>query len=77
MKGKTPNAWGLYDMSGNVSEWTWDLYDFRYPEGAVTDPVGSSSDSSRVYWGAAGSAEPVVYALPVVHTALQVMASTT
>ena len=51
VKGKTPNAWGLYDMSGNVSEWTWDLYDFRYPESAVTDPVGSSSDSSRVFRG--------------------------
>ena len=44
-----PNAWGLYDMHGNVREWCLDWYGSL--ESKRIDPRGASSGSSRVYRG--------------------------
>lgn len=50
VKQKSPNGFGLYDMSGNVSEWVWDRYAPYAPVSSV-DPMGASEGVYRVQRG--------------------------
>lgn len=56
---KRPNAFGLYDMLGNESEWVNDLFDFNYYQNSPSkDPTGPASGHIRVLRGGSWSDRP-------------------
>jgi len=47
---KEPNAWGLYDMHGNILEWCWDWMS-PYTAEPKHDPIGPATGHRRIYRG--------------------------
>ncbi|HTG36081.1 MAG TPA: SUMF1/EgtB/PvdO family nonheme iron enzyme [Thermoanaerobaculia bacterium] len=54
---KKPNAWGLYDVHGNVWEWVFDRYG-PYTKGPQKDPTGPKAGKTRVIRGGAFNGWP-------------------
>ena len=50
VKKLRPNAWGLYDMTGNIADWCWDRYEAYQAKPAI-NPQGATRSPYRVYRG--------------------------
>ncbi len=51
---KFPNAWGLYDMSGNAWEWCQDSFEYQHSSEAVIDPIVTGGGSRVIRGGSFG-----------------------
>ncbi|MFM2153492.1 MAG: hypothetical protein RL199_1927, partial [Pseudomonadota bacterium] len=50
VKARTKNPWNLFDLLGNVAEWTYDRYG-EYADDTMTDPMGAEEGDARVVRG--------------------------
>lgn len=55
---KKPNAFGLYDMHGNVREWCWDRHGNYANEPLLEDPTGAGQGAPRVLRGGSFADQP-------------------
>jgi formylglycine-generating enzyme required for sulfatase activity len=63
---KKPNAWGLYDVHGNISEWCADWYEEAYyRESPPQDPQGPTTGSGRVLRGGRTVIRPALCGAPI------------
>ncbi len=56
VKSKAPNAWGIYDMHGNVAEWCADWYSRHYE--TAQNPMGTENGKERVIRGGGWDSDP-------------------